>query len=58
MTDWLIPYITFNGNCEEAVNFYQKALGGETQILHFGDAPPNLRLRYLKMLKIWLCMRN
>ena len=41
MSDWLIPYITFNGNCEEAVNFYQSALGGETEILHFGDAPPN-----------------
>lgn len=41
MSNWLIPYITFNGNCEEAVNFYQSILGGETQILHFGDAPPN-----------------
>ena len=41
MNDWLIPYFTFNGNCEEAVKFYQGVLGGETQILHFGDAPPN-----------------
>ncbi len=41
MGDWLIPYITFNGNCEEAVKFYQSVLGGEAQILHFGDAPPN-----------------
>ena len=41
MGDWLIPYITFNGNCEEAVKFYQKVLGGESQIMHFGDAPPN-----------------
>jgi len=41
MSDWLIPYLVFNGNCEEAVNFYQAALGGESQILHFGDAPPN-----------------
>ncbi|AFQ42251.1 VOC family protein [Desulfosporosinus meridiei] len=41
MSDWLIPYLVFNGNCEEAVNFYQVALGGETQILHFADAPPN-----------------
>ncbi|HBV87658.1 MAG TPA: VOC family protein [Desulfosporosinus sp.] len=41
MSDWLIPYLVFNGNCEEAVNFYQTALGGESQILHFGDAPPN-----------------
>ncbi|MEL1135108.1 VOC family protein [Desulfitobacterium sp. THU1] len=41
MSDWLIPYITFNGDCEEAVKFYQSALGGETQILRYGDAPPN-----------------
>lgn len=41
MSDWLVPYFTFNGNCEEAVKFYQKVLGGESQILHFGDAPPN-----------------
>lgn len=41
MSDWLIPYITFNGNCAEAVNFYQVALGGEAQILRYGDAPAN-----------------
>lgn len=42
MSDWLIPYLVFNGNCEEAVNFYQAALGGESQIMHFGDTPPNV----------------
>jgi len=41
MSDWLVPYLVFNGNCEEAVNFYQAALGGESQIMHFSDAPPN-----------------
>ena len=41
MSDWLVPYLTFNGNCKEAVNFYQKVLGGEAVIMHFGDAPPN-----------------
>ncbi len=25
----LTPYLMFNGNCEEALNFYAKALGGE-----------------------------
>ena len=25
----LVPYIMFNGNCEEALNFYAKALNGE-----------------------------
>ena len=41
MNDWLVPYFTFNGNCEEAVNFYQKVLGGEVQLMRFSDAPPN-----------------
>ncbi|KNZ68919.1 3-demethylubiquinone-9 3-methyltransferase [Thermincola ferriacetica] len=41
MSDWIIPYFTFKGNCEEAVKFYQKVLGGEMQILRFDDAPPN-----------------
>ncbi|KGK91190.1 3-demethylubiquinone-9 3-methyltransferase [Desulfosporosinus sp. HMP52] len=41
MSDWLIPYLVFNGNCEKAVNFYQAAFGGEIQILHFADAPAN-----------------
>lgn len=41
MSDWLIPYLTFKDNCAEAVNFYQQVLGGESQILRFGDAPPN-----------------
>ena len=41
MSDWLVPYFTFNGNCEEAVKFYQKVLGGEAKIMHYGDAPPN-----------------
>lgn len=41
MSNNLIPYLNFNGNCEEAVNFYQKVLGGEAVIMHFGDTPPN-----------------
>ncbi len=35
-------YLTFNGNCEEAMNFYAKAF--DTQIAHiqrFGDMPPS-----------------
>ena len=23
------PYLNFNGNCEEAINFYKDVLGGE-----------------------------
>ncbi|GAW31072.1 VOC family protein [Carboxydocella sp. JDF658] len=41
MGNWVVPYVTFNGNCEEAVKFYQQALGGELHIMRFGDAPPN-----------------
>jgi len=36
----VIPYIMFNGNCEEALNFYVKALNGSIgQISRFADAP-------------------
>jgi PhnB protein len=34
------PYLTFNGNCEEAFNFYQSVFGGEFPYLgRFKDAP-------------------
>ena len=34
----LITYVTFTGNCEEALNFYKKVLDGEIlQISHMGD---------------------
>ena len=37
----LIPYIIFNGNCEEALKFYEKALGGTIgQINRYSDMPP------------------
>jgi uncharacterized glyoxalase superfamily protein PhnB len=39
VSDWISPYFTFNGNCEEAVYFYQQVLGGEAVIMHLGDAP-------------------
>jgi PhnB protein len=35
MSDWLGPYITFNGNCETAVKFHQTVLDGEAKIMHF-----------------------
>jgi PhnB protein len=35
------PYLTFNGNCEEAFKFYQKIFGGEFQTFsRFKDMPP------------------
>lgn len=37
----LEPYLNFNdGQCETALHFYQKALGGEiTSLMRFADAP-------------------
>ena len=38
------PYINFNGNAEEAFNFYKSIFGGEfATIMRFGDMPnPNI----------------
>jgi PhnB protein len=34
------PYFTFNGNCEDAFNFYKSVFGGEfKQITRFKDMP-------------------
>ncbi len=34
------PYLFFNGNCEEAITFYQRALGAEvTMMMRNKDAP-------------------
>lgn len=36
----LNPYLSFNGNCEEALNFYKNALDGEIlQLGRYGDSP-------------------
>jgi len=33
------PYINFNGNCREAMNFYKSCLGGEVTFLTIGESP-------------------
>jgi len=33
------PYISFSGNCEEAVTFYEKAFGVKAEIMRYKDAP-------------------
>ncbi len=34
------PYLIFEGNCEEALEFYQKALGAEvTMLMRFKESP-------------------
>jgi PhnB protein len=35
----LSPYITFHGNCKEAMQFYQSCLGGDLQLNTVGDSP-------------------
>ena len=35
------PYLTYNGNCEEAFNFYKSVFGGEFPFIgKFKDMPP------------------
>jgi PhnB protein len=35
------PYLFFDGRCDEAINFYKKALGAQVEMLmRFKDAPP------------------
>lgn len=36
----LEPYLFFNGRCDEAIRFYQKALGAEIQmVMRFSESP-------------------
>jgi PhnB protein len=38
----LAPYLMFDGNCEEALNFYAKVLGGQIPFIsRYGDMPPS-----------------
>lgn len=39
----LVPYLTFNGNCQEAMNFYKELLNGEiTYIMRYEDGPEEM----------------
>ncbi len=35
----LNPYLTFNGKCKEAMNFYKDVFGGKLDIMLAGDSP-------------------
>lgn len=39
MTLQATPYLSFNGRAEEAMTFYQSALGGRLDIVRFTDIP-------------------
>lgn len=32
-------YLNFNGNCEEAMRFYERALGGKAELMRFTGSP-------------------
>ena len=37
------PYLFFNGNCEEALKYYQKALGAQIEaMMPYGDGPAEM----------------
>jgi PhnB protein len=36
------PYLFFNGNCREAMEFYKKALGGDLHIMTNAEAPVDI----------------
>jgi PhnB protein len=36
---YLSPYLVFNGNCKEAINFYHTCMGGNLRLQTFGEAP-------------------
>ncbi|GAA3935635.1 VOC family protein [Hymenobacter algoricola] len=38
-TPRLTPYLTFNGNCREAMTFYQQCLGGELMVQSIAGTP-------------------
>jgi PhnB protein len=36
----ITPYLNFNGNCVEAIEFYEKAFGVKAKIMRYSDVPP------------------
>ncbi len=37
----IIAYLTFDGNCREAMTFYAKCMDAEIEIMSFSDMPPS-----------------
>lgn len=38
----LVTSLSFNGQCRQALEFYQSVLGGELNAFAFGDGPPDM----------------
>lgn len=36
----LTPYLSFSGNCREAMNFYKEVFGGKLEMMTWAEAPP------------------
>jgi PhnB protein len=47
----ITPYLTFNGNCRDAMTFYQSCIGGELYTMTFAEAdaktPPEAKDRLI-----------
>jgi PhnB protein len=39
----IVPYLTFSGNCREAMKFYQNCLGGKLYFQTLGDSPEGVK---------------
>lgn len=39
----LTPYLFFDGNCREAMKFYQSCLGGELEMYTYAEAPEGVQ---------------
>jgi len=37
----LITYLNFNGNCRDAMKFYERCLGGDLHMMPFSEVPGN-----------------
>ena len=37
----ITPYLIFDGNCRDAMTFYQRCIGGELNVMTFGESDPN-----------------
>jgi PhnB protein len=38
------PYLSFEGRCQEALDFYKEAVGAKVEaVMHFSDAPPEMK---------------
>lgn len=45
------PFLSFNGNCREAMSFYQSCFGGELKLKSLSDSPQGERIpEYMKEL--------